>query len=70
MFNGSARLYELPKNLQVALDFMNSEFIIDTLVPQDTKTVDGITFNLKRYVEDGYIFKDIAFTADGSDYKF
>ncbi|WMI65303.1 class I SAM-dependent methyltransferase [Aestuariibaculum sp. YM273] len=52
------------------IDFMNSEFIIDNLVPEETKTVEGITFNLKRYVEDGYIVKDISFSADGEDYNF
>ncbi len=52
------------------IDFMNSEFVIDNLVPEDIKTVDGIDFNLKRYVEDGYIVKDITFTADGNDYNF
>ncbi|OEJ98468.1 methyltransferase [Flavivirga aquatica] len=52
------------------IDFMNSEFIIDNLVPEEVKTVDGIDFYLKRYVEDGYIIKDIIFTADNVDYKF
>ncbi len=52
------------------IDFMNSDFIIDNLVPENTKTVDGIAFNLKRYVEDGYIIKDISFTANGEDYNF
>ena len=52
------------------IDFMNSEFVIDNLVPEDIKTVDGIDFNLKRYVEDGYIVKDITFTADGNDYNY
>ena len=52
------------------IDFMNSEFVIDNLVPEEVKTVDGIDFNLKRYVENGYIIKDISFTDDGKDYKF
>jgi hypothetical protein len=34
------------------------------------KTVDDIEFHLKRYVKDGYIVKDITFTADGEDYNF
>lgn len=52
------------------IDFMNSDFVINNLVPEDTKTVDGIVFNLKRYVEDGHIVKDINFTADGEDYNY
>lgn len=52
------------------IDFMNSEFIIDNLVAENTKTVDGIEFHLKRRVEDGHIIKDISFTAEGVDYTF
>lgn len=52
------------------IDFMNTQFVIDNLVPEEIKTVDGINFNLKRYVEAGYIVKDISFTADGEDYNF
>lgn len=52
------------------IDFMNSEFVIANLVPEEVKTVDGIAFNLKRYVKDGYIVKDISFTANDENYKF
>lgn len=52
------------------IDFMNSDFVIANLVPEEVKTVDGITFNLKRYVDDGYIVKDISFTANGENYNY
>lgn len=52
------------------IDFMNSEYVIDNLVPEDTKSVDGIDFLLQRRVENGYIIKDISFTADGENFKF
>ncbi|MCF7560912.1 class I SAM-dependent methyltransferase [Sabulilitoribacter multivorans] len=52
------------------IDFMNSEYVIDHLVPEEVKTVDDIEFHLKRYVKDGYIIKDITFVADGEDYNF
>ena len=52
------------------IDFMNSEFVIDNLVPKEVKTVDDITFNLKRFVENGYIVKDISFTTHGISYNF
>ncbi|MEP1488115.1 MAG: methyltransferase domain-containing protein [Algibacter sp.] len=52
------------------IDFMNSEFVIDNLVPEEVKMVDDITFNLKRYVKDGYIIKDIIFEVDGTPYAF
>jgi len=52
------------------IDFLNSEYIINNLVAENTTTIEGISFNLKRRVENGYIIKDIAFTAEGEDFKF
>ena len=52
------------------IDFMNSEYIIDNLVPENTKTVDGIDFHLKRSYQDGYIIKDISFHHDDETYNF
>jgi len=52
------------------IDFLNSEYIINNLVAEDTKTVEGIDFHQKRHVKNGYIIKDISFTADGEDFKF
>ncbi|MFV0541221.1 MAG: SAM-dependent methyltransferase [Aestuariibaculum sp.] len=52
------------------IDFMNSAFVIDNLVPEETKVIDNIRFNLKRYVKDGYITKDINFNFNGNDYNF
>ena len=49
---------------------MNSEYVIDNLVKEDTKVVDGIEFFQKRREEDGYIIKDIMFSANGDDYMF
>ena len=52
------------------IDFMNTEYVIDTLVTEDIKTVDGIDFVQKRKLENGYIIKDISFSVDGEDYEF
>ena len=52
------------------IDFMNSNFVIDNLVPEEMKVVDGITFFLRRYVRDGYIVKDIEFDHDGNSFAF
>ena len=49
---------------------MNSEYVIENLVPEDIKTIDGIDFQQKRRVENGYIIKDISFKIDGEDFKF
>lgn len=52
------------------IDFMNSEFVINNLVAENTKTVDGITFELQRQLKDGYIIKDIAFTHENDAYNY
>ena len=52
------------------IDFMNSDYVINNLVPEETKTVEGIEFNLKRFVRDGYIIKEISFSHEGDDYKY
>ncbi len=52
------------------IDFMNVDFVIDNLVEENNKTVEGIDFNLKRYVEHGYIIKDISFEVDNISYNF
>ncbi|EGV43902.1 class I SAM-dependent methyltransferase [Bizionia argentinensis JUB59] len=52
------------------IDFMNVEYVIANLVPEEVKTVDGIDFHIKRYVEDGYIIKDINFEDGGESHKF
>ena len=52
------------------IDFMNSNYVINNLVEKDTKTVDGIDFNMTRRVENGYIIKDISFTFEDEDYQF
>jgi SAM-dependent methyltransferase len=52
------------------IDFMNVNQVIDTLVPEEVKTVDGIDFHLKRYVADGHIFKEIDFEDKGQKFHF
>lgn len=52
------------------IDFMNTQVILDNLVPEETKTVGGIDFHLKRYVENDYIIKDIRFDADGKSHHY
>ena len=49
---------------------MNSEYVINNLVPEEIKTINNIDFYLKRYVENGYIIKDITFTYDGENHTF
>jgi SAM-dependent methyltransferase len=52
------------------IDFMNVAQVIETLVPEENKIVDGIDFKIKRYVEDGHILKEIDFEDQGRKYHF
>lgn len=52
------------------IDFMNVDFVIDNLVPEDVKTIGGIDFYQKRYLEDGHIIKNIRFTDQGEEYNY
>jgi hypothetical protein len=52
------------------IDFMNVPNVIENLVPEEVKTVDEIDFHIKRYVEDGHIFKEIDFEDQGRKYHF
>ncbi|PVW13954.1 class I SAM-dependent methyltransferase [Marixanthomonas spongiae] len=53
---------ELKPNGYGVIDFLNMDYIAKNLVPSEVKTVDGIDFYMKRYFENGYLFKDIRFT--------
>ena len=52
------------------IDFLNADHVVNNLVAEDIKTIDDITFNIKRYVEDGYIIKDISFEFEHKPYNF
>jgi len=52
------------------IDFMNSQQVIENLIPEETKEVDGITFYIKRYVQDGFISKEIDFEDQGTKFHF
>ena len=52
------------------IDFMNSNHVIEHLVPEDVRNIQNIKFHQKRYVKDGYIMKDISFNYKDTNYAF
>jgi cyclopropane fatty-acyl-phospholipid synthase-like methyltransferase len=54
----------------LVIDFMNTSKVVALMKPSETKTIEGITFHLKRVVKDGFIVKEISFTDQGQDYVF
>ena len=61
---------DLKENGIGVIDFMNVEFVTKTLVPENTKTIQGIDFKQKRYLKDSYIIKEITFMDKGEKYHF
>lgn len=53
------------------IDFLNPYRVINNLVPEEKKTVEGITFDITRNLsEDGFIVKGINFKDNGKAYHF
>lgn len=52
------------------LDYLNPDKVISELVVQEEKVIEGIQFNISRRIEDGFILKDIEFTANGDTHFF
>ena len=52
------------------IDFFNADYIIENLVAEETKEIDGITFNIKRSVENKKIIKEIRFEDKGESFFY
>ena len=61
---------ELKSNGHAVIDFMNVKFAIENLVPEEVKKVGKIVFHIEKFVEDGFIFKNIRFKDQGEEYFF
>lgn len=59
----------LPKGKAI-IDFMNTKKVIHNLVSEEIQLIDGITFNITRYIEKGFIVKEINFDADGEHHRY
>ena len=58
------------KDSILVIDFFNAHKVIQNLVLAEEKTLSGITFQLNRRVENGYILKDIRFEDKGQQFTF
>ncbi len=52
------------------IDFMNVNYVMETLIEEDIKTIDGIDFYQKRSLKNNFILKDISFEINGEHYEF
>ena len=60
----------LKPNGVFVLDYMNSVRTLRNLIPQETKTFQGVEFHITRRIENEMIKKNIRFSDTGKDYDF
>lgn len=54
----------------LVIDFMNAHKVVANLVLDEVKIIDGLTFNINRKLENGFIIKTISFTDNNQDFVF
>jgi SAM-dependent methyltransferase len=59
----------LPNGVLV-IDFMNAVRVINTLVTNETKEVEGTIFTISRRYDGTHIFKDIQFYDSGREFQY
>jgi SAM-dependent methyltransferase len=52
------------------IDFMNAKKVVSNLVLEESQLIEGITFHISRYVENGFIVKKIHFMADNKEHTY
>lgn len=52
------------------IDFLNHEKVKSELIPEETKIIDNIIFNIKKYIKDQKVHKEISFEADGQSHTY
>ena len=52
------------------IDFLNQKIVKKNLVEYEEKNIENINFNIHRYIENNYIFKEISFEHNETKYNF
>lgn len=60
----------LKENGIAIIDFLNVLDVKNNLVKNEVKTINGIEFCIHKKIENGFIIKEIEFTADGEHHSF
>lgn len=61
---------ELKESGYGVIDFLNTELAIKNLVPSEKKKMENIVFDIKKFVANGHIFKEIRFKDLDKEYLF
>ena len=54
----------------LVIDFLNIHYVEQHLVASDKKTIDEITFEIQKTIENGFLIKNIHFSDAGTNYNF
>ena len=52
---------------RLVIDFMNARKVMDSLIPEENKTIDGVSFDIRRSCNEMHIYKEIKIE-DNSNY--
>jgi SAM-dependent methyltransferase len=55
---------------KLVIDFLNSDKVLETMLPFETKKVENINFLITKQLENGFIVKTIEFDDQGKNYLF
>lgn len=55
---------------KLVIDFMNADFVLNNLVKEEVKTMDGIDFFITRSYDGNHIYKNINFVDKGEEFSF
>lgn len=67
-------LLSISQNLKpgglLLLDYFSSPWVRANLVPSESKTVEGVTFQLRKWIDHNRVYKNIAFDHEGQASEF
>ncbi|WP_038032522.1 class I SAM-dependent methyltransferase [Thermonema rossianum] len=61
---------ELKPGGQAVIDFLNPAYVMAHLKQEEEKHEEGITFYIRRFIDDGFVVKRIQFRFEGQDFEF
>lgn len=61
---------ELTDNGIFVIDFLNPTYVANKMVKEETKTIDGVDFLIKKRIEEGFIYKSIQITDNAKHYSY
>ena len=60
----------LKSNGLFVFDFLNADYVKNSMIENDSKTVEGITFHISKIIENNTIIKNIDFEDNSSKFHF